>query len=161
MAGGADLADDFLAGTCTATAASGRYGANAFAFLALYADFAHRRDTLGDCVIAGRGLSAYSPQGQHGGLSHQHFFNQVHPLTLIVAYHTRAQWSQFQAARAGASITAKAGSLKQLHTPARACGIRSQPVLPAIQKFAGVVALIRRAGVSKGLRKRCGLLLSK
>lgn len=162
VAGVAGLADDVFAGTRTAATGGCRDGADAFAFLALYADLAYRLEALGDRIVSGRSLSAYSPQGQHGSLGRQHFFNQVHPYTLIVAYHTRARYRSLRAARAGASITAKKARQKQLHTLAKPCGIRSQPRMPLVgrrpsgpagscasgQKFAGVVALIKRAGTS-------------
>ncbi|MOA67114.1 hypothetical protein D3C78_1941420 [compost metagenome] len=57
-------------------AAAGRcgYDFHTLAFLTLYADLAHRLDARFDGFI-GRGLSAYSPQGQYGSMGRQHFLD--------------------------------------------------------------------------------------
>ena len=80
------------------TTASGRgNGANALALLALHADFANRLQTLGNNRRIVIGLGANSPQGQHGSIGCQHFFNQVHAYTLIVAGHARDHGSRERA----------------------------------------------------------------
>ena len=157
MAGVAGLADDVFTGTRTAATGGCRDGADAFAFLALYADLAYRLEALGDRIVSGRSLSAYSPQGQHGSLGRQHF-NQVHPYTLIVAYHTRARYRSLRAARAGVYGKSPAETIAHPRKALRhwvrsphalsAGALRARRGLASGQKFAGVVALIKRAGTS-------------
>ncbi|MCY1416144.1 hypothetical protein D9M71_316450 [compost metagenome] len=73
VAGATVLGNDVVRRT-RAAASSGCYGANALAFLTLYADLAYRLDALGDGVV-GRGLGANSPQGQYGSMGRQHLLD--------------------------------------------------------------------------------------
>ncbi len=104
MTVGADLADNLFARTRGTATTGSSDGANAFAFLALDADFADRFETLGNGVIIGRSLNAQCPQGQYGSLGCQDFSNQVHPFTLIVAYHARSRCSHSLGPRERAQV---------------------------------------------------------
>src|SRR5690606_1878501 len=77
MASVAVLGDDVATATRSATGSCSGDCTHALAFLARYADFTYRLQTLGNAIV-GRSLSAHRPQGQYGGVGHQHLLSPVH-----------------------------------------------------------------------------------
>ena len=150
MAGVAVLGDDVVGGFCGAAGGHGGHG-HAGALLALHADLANGLQALGD-VVGGGCLGSQGPEGQCGCWCGQHLVDfEVHAYTLMVANRARGhgfagsvQYSD-KACRPGTTL------LFSWVLPWRAghgsLNIECSAVIDG-QKFAGVAALISRAGSS-------------
>src|SRR5690606_20327045 len=77
MASVAVLGDDVATATRGTTSSCSGDCTHALGLLARYAAFTYRLQALGNGIV-GRSLSAHRPQGQYGGVGHQHLLSPVH-----------------------------------------------------------------------------------